>query len=559
MITTLPGNHDLGFGQGIQIPVRHRFWAYFGDGNRVDVIGNHTLVGVDTTSLSAFHQLGDAQFGDASTLSQDTEQLWKPTMEFLEELGNLKSRAVMRELHRLYDVDEDQEKSPRRIWTPTDEEEGREYNEYVKRDKYKKPQGKERSNDNDDDSMTIEFPTILMSHVPLYRPAGTKCGPLREHWPATTHTTSQSLFKATMMMTTTKKGKDGEIGEGGQDDEVDLDDRNAIAVRKGYQYQNVLTPEISRLVLEFLSTGSSTIVPGTNLSGGSGRGGGRGSENEDENKTRKKARTRTSKISGIFSGDDHDYCEVVHWTQYRHHLSSWSSKSSMRSATIKPTIFDDDDNDDREEKKKMKKKKMDEEMGKWWGIKDITVKSISWAMGVRHPGFMMISLWNPVDALGRRIPGRDSSTSTSASTTNDKSDVEERKDDQEQVTIQSHQCILPDQLAIYILYLVAFFFSLFLFILSSLPSFSSFSFSSSSSSSSWLGRGGTRTTTPPPTPSSAADGTTTTTTTTITSRLTIAPILLNTVTPPPTLKDWNATVEDYHYKNDDDQIQKAIV
>ncbi|KAI9778057.1 MAG: hypothetical protein M1816_004275 [Peltula sp. TS41687] len=38
-IAVLPGNHDLGFASGIQVPVRKRFHAFFGEGNRVDMVG----------------------------------------------------------------------------------------------------------------------------------------------------------------------------------------------------------------------------------------------------------------------------------------------------------------------------------------------------------------------------------------------------------------------------------------------------------------------------------------------------------------------------------------
>ncbi len=53
IISSLPGNHDLGFGENIKIPIRNRFEVYFGEGNRVDVIGNHTFVSIDALSLSA--------------------------------------------------------------------------------------------------------------------------------------------------------------------------------------------------------------------------------------------------------------------------------------------------------------------------------------------------------------------------------------------------------------------------------------------------------------------------------------------------------------------------
>jgi len=86
IISSLPGNHDLGFGTGIQASVRKRFNAYFGDGSRIDVIGNHTFVSVDTVSLSALGQ------------PQSVEEIWRPTREFLDNAQAQKKRAVMREL-----------------------------------------------------------------------------------------------------------------------------------------------------------------------------------------------------------------------------------------------------------------------------------------------------------------------------------------------------------------------------------------------------------------------------------------------------------------------------
>ena len=70
-------------------------------------------------------------------------------------------------------------------------------------------------------------PRILLTHIPLYRPEGTSCGALRES-------------------------------------------RNAIRVGKGYQYQNVLTPELSKKVVDIV------------------------------------------RPLAVFSGDDHDYCYVQH-------------------------------------------------------------------------------------------------------------------------------------------------------------------------------------------------------------------------------------------------------
>ncbi|KAK8181425.1 hypothetical protein BC567DRAFT_223147 [Phyllosticta citribraziliensis] len=285
IIASLPGNHDLGFATGIRPNVRKRFNTYFGDGNRVDVIGNHTFVSVDTVSLSA---LGHAT---------GSETLWKPTQDFLDQAQEQKKRAVSRELlrqqglppHPLYDhvVLEGDDMADSHLPYP---------------------------NVND-----AEFPTILLSHVPLYRAEGTPCGPLREHWPPT------------------EPPK-------GQKEPVNPDERNAIPVRGGYQYQNVLTRQISKDITE-----------------------------------------KVGHIEYAFSGDDHDYCEVVHM--------GYPSGGS--------------------------------------GIREITVKSLSWAMGVRKPGFLMVSMWNPVDHQGNPLTAQETSG---------------------QPTIQTHLCLLPDQLSTFIRY-----------------------------------------------------------------------------------------------------------
>ncbi|EAT88473.2 hypothetical protein SNOG_04713 [Parastagonospora nodorum SN15] len=170
LISSLPGNHDLGFARGVQVGVRNRFNAYFGDGNRIDVIANHTFVSIDSLSLN---------------------------------------------------------------------------------------------------------------------------------------------------------------------------DRNAISVSGGYQYQNVLNKEITVDVAN-----------------------------------------KIGDIRYAFSGDDHDYCEVLH--------RSYASGGG--------------------------------------GIREITVKSTSWAMGVRRPGVVLVSLWNPVDASGKPRSGS------------------------ADATIRTKLCLFPDQIGTFIRY-----------------------------------------------------------------------------------------------------------
>lgn len=282
LITSLPGNHDLGFAGGIQIPVRKRFHAYFGEGNRIDVIANHTFISMDTVSLSAMG------------LEGVNPDIWKPTQDFLDEIQVKRGEAVARELNRQVG----------QVTHP-------QYRHGVL-DTGELAQDKLPENFRSD----AQLPTILLTHVPLFRNSGTPCGPLREHWPPTPPPP-------------------------GQKDPVNPDDRNAISVTGGYQYQNVLTPEITNDI--------------------------------------------TSKIGDVayaFSGDDHDYCEVVH----RGYKSAGG------------------------------------------GIREITVKSMSWAMGVRKPGFLMVSLWNRIDAQGKPLEGEG------------------------KPTLQTHLCLLPDQLSIFIWY-----------------------------------------------------------------------------------------------------------
>ena len=295
IIANLPGNHDLGFGNGIQEPVRARFNAYFGDGNQVDTLGNHTIVSVDTVSLSAMDQ-ADPQTGSSGSGAGDgtsaNGHLWKPVEDFLDSVRSQKARAVERDMSTLY--------KPLFTGTIASESHGV-FSQNIT---------------GLDDAVPIPkyttdrsqlYPTLLLTHIPLFRSEGTPCGPLREHWPPSS------------------------------DPPPDKDERNAIGLHGGYQYQNVLTPTVSKDLI-----------------------------------------TKIGNVVQVYSGDDHDYCEVVH----REYTGA---------------------------------------------IKEITVKSISWAMGVRKPGFLVTSLWNPLDGhLDDSLTPKD--------------------------TIQNHLCLLPDQLSIFIRY-----------------------------------------------------------------------------------------------------------
>jgi hypothetical protein len=283
IISSLPGNHDLGFARGVQVGVRKRFNAYFGEGNRIDVIANHTFVSIDSLSLSALGQEAPEQ----------VEELWRPTTDFLENAKTQKTRLIQRELRRQQGMRPYPGFAHQMIEAedlPT----------------AKLPHSKDEVTD---------FPTILLSHVPLFRAPGTPCGPLREHWPPTAPPAGQPPLQK--------------------------DDRNAISVSGGYQYQNVLNKEITVDVAN-----------------------------------------KIGDIRYAFSGDDHDYCDVLH----RGYASGGG------------------------------------------GIREITVKSTSWAMGVRHPGVQLVSLWNPVDASGKPLSGSAEST------------------------IQTKLCLYPDQIGTFICY-----------------------------------------------------------------------------------------------------------
>ncbi|KAI5212736.1 hypothetical protein AUEXF2481DRAFT_31075 [Aureobasidium subglaciale EXF-2481] len=276
-VASLPGNHDLGFGNGVQVPVRNRYQAYFGEGDRIDIVGNHTFVSIDAVSLSAMGQ------------PDSSPELWNSTMQFLDNAQHLKHKAVRAELNEHQGLIS-HKRWAHEVTSPLD----------LGRQSTKEELAKE---------LKPEFPTILLSHVPLYRPEGTPCGPLREKFPPTKP-------------------------------DLKHDKPNAIRIAGGYQYQNVLTQELSTTVAE-----------------------------------------KIGNIGHAFSGDDHDYCEVLH--------PDYASRHNR-------------------------------------GIREITVKSISWAMGVRKPGFQLVSLWNPVDTNGESL--RDGPT------------------------LQTHLCLLPDQLSIFIRY-----------------------------------------------------------------------------------------------------------
>lgn len=248
-IKTLPGNHDLGIGNGIREGVKERFTTYFGETSSVLEAGNHSIVLLDSVSLS----------------NDVNARIYKPEREFLDALPQRLSageRTTRRLPHTIVSLSEIKPAEPEAPQDPV--------------------------------PWKNKLPTILLTHVPLYRLPETPCGPHRES-------------------------------------------TNAIAIRGGYQYQNVLTPELSNEILQKTSA------------------------------------------KYVFSGDDHDYCEVDH-------------------------MYTGD-------------------QGK---VKEITVKSFAWTMGIRRPGFLLVSMWNPTNG------GLEAAVGVP--------------------TVQSQLCLLPDQIGTFVRY-----------------------------------------------------------------------------------------------------------
>ena len=298
LVAGLPGNHDLGLGNGVRLPVRRRFQTYFGNGNRVDIVGNHTFVSIDTVSLSAKGQPKEESptrmrvNGENVTMDHNKD-VWDPVDQFLHNVQAEKSRSIERELRVRAGLSENEVLDS----TAVELKDARAHRVTVQ------TKGK------------TEIPSVVLTHVPFWRDPGTPCGPLRERFPPS---------------------KPVDVGG----EPLQSDDANAIHIQAGVQYQNVLTEEVSSEIVDLVGN-----------------------------------------VTHVFSGDDHDYCDVTH-----HGYTSLAG-----------------------------------------GIREITVKSISWAMGVRKPGFLLVSLWNPITADGMSL-------------SNEKS------------TVQTELCLLPDQLSIFIRY-----------------------------------------------------------------------------------------------------------
>lgn len=283
VLAGLPGNHDIGIGLGVNGPVLDRFVAHFGDSNRVDVLANHTFVSVDTASLSAVESHYRKRLG----------HIYNTPLQFLENVNSTINSAVERELAWMYNPVGERHKFPFGVHNLSSAP------AQIKQDKAIV-------------ASNVKLPTVLLSHVPLYRDPEVACGPLRE--------------------------KVSHIEPG-------FNYQNSIMVRGGYQYQNVLTHGLSRMVTQ-----------------------------------------KIGDVKYAFSGDDHDYCEVLH--------------DRYQSATGK--------------------------------IQEVTIKSFSMNMGVRRPGFMMLSIWNPLDEIDGKLQANQDTV---------------LKD-----TLQVHLCHMPDQISTYLSY-----------------------------------------------------------------------------------------------------------
>jgi len=289
-IKTIPGNHDLGFGRGVKPAVYERFRTYFGETNSVWEIGNHSFVLLDTVSLSDDRQDADG---------------WKvggKAKEWLSDYSKGHHQPIPR-------TTKPRELMPHWIQNAYDFEPG---------DGVRPPPQQ--------NLFERKLPTLLFTHVPLYRAPGVDCGTLRE----------------------SRKAGGG------------------IPIHAGYQYSNVLSHELSRELLQ-------TVSP-----------------------------------LFVFSGDDHDYCVVEHAGVGN------PGKGVLRT-------------------------------GRWGLVKEVTVKSFSWAMGIRRPGLVLISLYNPTDedGGGEKLAFR-------------KKNKEQAPETEIGPTLQTHLCLLPDQIGIFIRYAIFF-------------------------------------------------------------------------------------------------------
>ncbi|KAF9418954.1 hypothetical protein BGZ94_009549 [Podila epigama] len=192
------------------------------------------------------------------------------------------------------------------------------------------------------DSLRQETPTlprILFTHVPLFRLDTTYCGDQRE--------TSQLILN-----------------------------------RDGYQYQNMVTPELSKQILE-------SVWP-----------------------------------EAVFSGDDHDWCEIGHAYSKRDEAMEKDDGAAEPSPKMMMTL-----------------------------APETTLRTFSFAQGIHQPAFVMLSLYNPqgiqsnnfVASPGTRLTGLPAATLGES-----ESGFLARPSGAS--TFEYGECMLPNQLRIYLVY-----------------------------------------------------------------------------------------------------------
>ena len=194
VLTSLPGNHDLGFGKDVQRSVRDRFRSHFGDTNGINVIGNHTFVSVDSPSLSAYSQYWE---GDETSPQQRDRStfIWAPGDQFLNGLQNSTRKVVRNALDEYYPRQHPKAGFLHQVTEPSDLNHQPTTDDSEQKDLASDP----------------HLPVIILTHVPLFRNPDTACGPLRER-------------------------------------------NNAIPFSAGYQYQNVLTPTVTNTIITQVSS-----------------------------------------------------------------------------------------------------------------------------------------------------------------------------------------------------------------------------------------------------------------------------------------------------------------
>lgn len=79
IITNVPGNHDIGYGQGITAESVERFESHFGKRNLVIEQPNHQLIFLNDLSIS---------YDKSKALSDDLKRIYEEDVEFITQLGS---------------------------------------------------------------------------------------------------------------------------------------------------------------------------------------------------------------------------------------------------------------------------------------------------------------------------------------------------------------------------------------------------------------------------------------------------------------------------------------